>query len=122
VCCKNQCLLYAAGLPQTVQVYTQILAGEHLMAFVHATEPGYKFPLGYHLQLKSPVDVAMNVRVFKWQADQVISSMSKSRMPTETHERDLKMKRIESLESRLESKRSESKRLRLAMIDDGGAF
>ena len=92
------------------------------MAFVHATEPGYKFPLGYHLQLKSPVDVAMNVRVFKWQADQVISSMSKSRMPTETHERDLKMKRIESLESRLESKRSESKRLRLAMIDDGGAF
>ena len=32
VCCKNQCLLYAAGLPQTVQVYTQILAGEHLMA------------------------------------------------------------------------------------------
>ena len=122
VCCKNQCLLYAAGLPQTVQVYTQILAGEHLMAFVHATEPGYKFPLGYHLQLKSPVDVAMNVRVFKWQADQVISSMSKSRMPTETHERDLKMKRTESLESRLESKRSESKRLRLAMIDDGGAF
>ena len=78
--------------------------------------------MGYHLQLKSPVDVAMNVRVFKWQADQVISSMSKSRMVRETHERDLKMKRIESLESRLESKRSESKRLRLAMIDDGGAF
>ena len=92
------------------------------MAFVHATEPGYKFPLGYHLRLKSHADVAMNVRVFKWQADQVISSMSKSRMRTETHERDLKMKRTQSLEFLLKSKRSESKRPRLAMIDNGGAF
>ena len=122
VCCKNQCLLYAAGLPQTVQVYTQIPAGEHLMAFVHTTEPVYKFPLGYHLRLKSHADVAMNVRVFKWQADQVISSMSKSRIPTETHDRDLKMKRAKSLESLFASKRSESKRLRLAMTDDGSAF
>ena len=92
------------------------------MAFVHTTESVYKFPLGYHLRLKSHADVAMNVRVFKWQADQVISSMSKSRIPTETHDRDLKMKRAKSLESLFASKRSESKRLRLAMTDDGCAF
>ena len=64
----------------------------------------------------------MNVRVFKWQADQVISSMAKNRMRTETHERDLQMKRAKSLETLLESKRFESKRLRLAMTDDGSAF
>ena len=92
------------------------------MAFLHTAEPDYKFPLGYHVLLSSRTDVAMYVRVFKSQVARVISSMSNSRMPTETHERDLKMKRIKSVESLLKSKRSESKRMRLAKTDDGIAF
>ena len=115
VCCKNQCLLYAAGLPQTVRVYTQIAAGEHLMAFVHTAEPDCKFPLGYHVLLRSQTDVATHVRVFKSQVAQVISGMSSSRMPTETDERELKMKRTKAMETLLTCARSESKRLRRAL-------
>ena len=122
VCCKNQCRLYAAGLPQTVRVYTQIASGEHLMAFLHTAEPDYKFPLGYHVLLSSRTDVAMHVRVFKSQVARVISSMSNSRMPTETDERELKMKRTQSMEALLKRERTESKRLKMAKTDDCSAF
>ena len=122
VCCKNQCLLYAAGTPQTVRGYTQIAAGAHLMAFVRATEPGYKFPLAYHVPLRNWTDVAMNVSVFKWQAAQVVNSMAISRMPTVTDERVLKMKRTKSMETLLTCARTKAKRLRLAKTDDGTAF
>ena len=61
------------------------------MAFVRATEPGYKFPLAYHVPLRNWTDVAMNVSVFKWQAAQVVNSMAISRMPTVTDEHVLKM-------------------------------
>ena len=122
VCCKNQCLLYAAGMPQTVRGYTKIAAGAHLMAFVHSTEPGYKFPLGYHVPLRNWTDVAMNVSVFKWQAAQVVNSMSISRMPTVTDERVLKMKRTRSIETLLTLARTNARRLRIAQTDDGTAF
>ena len=91
------------------------------MAFLHTTEPDYKFPVGYHVSLKSRTDVAMDARVFKWQAAQVISSMSNSSMPTETDEKELKLKRAKSMESLLTRARSESKRLRLVKTDDGSA-
>ena len=92
------------------------------MAFLHTAEPDYKFPLGYHVLLSSRTDVAMHVRVFKSQVARVISSMSNSRMPTETDERELKMKRTQSMEALLKRERTESKRLKMAKTDDGSAF
>ena len=85
------------------------------MAFVHTAEPDCKFPLGYHVLLRSQTDVATHVRVFKSQVAQVISGMSSSRMPTETDERELKMKRTKAMETLLTCARSESKRLRRAL-------
>ena len=119
VCCKKECLLYAAGLPRNVQVYTRIAAGEHLMAFLHTVEPDYKFPVGYHVSLKSRTDVAMDERVFKWQAAQVMSSISNSGMPKNTDEREMKVKRRKSVEALLACVRSQSKRLKTAMTDNG---
>ena len=124
VCCKEQCSLYAAGLPATVKVYTRIAAGEHLMAFVHMTEPDYKFPVGYHVSLKSRTDVDGDARVFKWQAAQVIGCMSNSSTPMDTDENEVKLKRTKSMETLLTKlcSRPESKRLRLLKTDDGSRF
>ena len=124
VCCQEHCTLYAAGLPATVKAYIRIAAGEHLMAFVNMTEPDYKFPVGYHVSLKCRTDVDVDVRVFKWQAAQVIRSMSNSSMPTDADEKELKLKRRNFMESLLTNQfaRSESKRLRLVKTDDGSAF
>ena len=124
VCCKEQCSLYAAGMPATVKVYTRIAAGEYLMAFVHMTEPDYKFPVGYHVSLKSRTDVDVDARVFKYQAGQVIASISNSSMPTDDDEKELKLKRTKSIETLLTNAcaRTETKRLRLAKTDDGSSF
>ena len=124
VCCKNQCSLYAAGVPASVNAYIRMAAGEHLMAFVHMTEPDYKFPVGYHVSLKSRTDVDEDARVFKWQAAQVIGSISNSSMPTDDDEKELKLKRTKSIESLLTNAcpRTETKRLRLAKTDDGSSF
>ena len=124
VCCKEQCTLYAAGLPATVNAYLRIAAGEHLMAFVHMTEPDYKFPVGYHVSLKSRTDVDGDARVFKWQAAQVIGSISNSSSSMDTDENEVKLKRTNFMESLLTNPfvRSKSKRLRLLKTDDGSAF
>ena len=124
VCCKNQCSLYAAGLPATVNPYIRMATGEHLMAFVHMTEPDYKFPVGYHVSLKSRTDVDGDARVFQWQAAQVIGSMSNSSTPMDTDENEMKLKRTKSMESLLTKlcSRPESKRLRLVKTDDGSRF
>ena len=124
VCCKEQCTLYAAGLPATVNAYIRIAAGEHLMAFVHMTEPDYKFPVGYHVSLKSRTDVDEDARVFKWQAAQVIGSISNSSSSMDTDENEVKLKRTSFMESLLTNPfvRSKSKRLRLLKTDDGSAF
>ena len=124
VCCKNQCSLYAAGLPASVNAYIRMAAGEHLMAFVHMTEPDYKFPVGYHVSLKSRTDVDGDARVFKWQAAQVIGCMSNSSTPMDTDENEVKLKRTKSMESLLTKlcSRPESKRLRLLKTDDGSRF
>ena len=94
------------------------------MAFVHMTEPDYKFPVGYHVSLKSRTDVDVDARVFKFQAGQVIASISNSSMPTDDDEKELKLKRTKSMESLLTNAcaRPESKRLRLVKTDDGSAF
>ena len=122
VCCKKECFLYAAGLPQVVQGYTRITAGEYLMAFLHTAGPDYQFPLGYHVSLKSRPDVAMDERIFQWQAAQVISSMSNSSMLTDMNEHEMNMKRTKSMESLLTCARSDAKRRRLAKTDDGIAL
>ena len=122
VCCKNECWLYAAGLPSTVQGYTRIAPGERLMAFVHTAEPDYKFPVGYNVSLKDRTDVAIDERVFKWQASQVIDSISNGDVPTETDEKEMKQKRTQCMEALLKRERSESKRLKMAKTDDGSAF
>ena len=124
VCCKEQCSLYAAGVPATVKVYTRIAAGEYLMAFVHMAEPDHKFPVGYHVSLKSRTDVDVDARVFKYQAGQVIASISNSSMPTDDDEKELKLKRTKSIETLLTNAcaRTETKRLRLAKTDDGSSF
>ena len=124
VVCKEQCSLYAAGLPATVKVYTRIAAGEYLMAFVHMAEPDHKFPVGYHVSLKSRTDVDVDARVFKYQAGQVIASISNSSMPTDDDEKELKLKRTKSIETLLTNAcaRTETKRLRLAKTDDGSSF
>ena len=98
--------------------------GEHLMAFVHMTEPDYKFPVGYHVSLKSRTDVDGDARVFQWQAAQVIGSMSNSSTPMDTDENEMKLKRTKSMESLLTKlcSRPESKRLRLVKTDDGSRF
>ncbi len=92
------------------------------MAYLHKAEPEHKFPVGFHVSLKSRTDVAMDARVFKWQAAQVISSMSNSKSSTEIDEKELKLKRAKSMESLLTCARSESKRLRLVKTDDGNTF
>ena len=124
VCCKEQCSLYAAGMPATVKVYTRIAAGEYLMAFVHMAEPDHKFPVGYHVSLKGKTDVEVDARVFKWQAAQVIGSISNSSMPMDTDEKALKLKRTKWMESLLTNPcgRPKSKRLRLARTNDGSAI
>ena len=113
VCCKKECRLYAAGLPQTVQAYLHIAAGEHLMTFLHTAEPDFKFPVGYHVSLKDQSDVAMQERVFKWQAAQVVSGIANRSKCTETDERESKVKRRQSIECLLRSVRPEPKRQRL---------
>ena len=122
VCCKKECLLYAAGVPQTVQAYLRIAAGEHLMAFLHTAESDYKFPVGYHVSLKDRTDVAIDERVFKWQAAQVMNRMSICDVPTETDEKEINLKRRQSMEALLTRERSQSKRLKIAKTDDGSAF
>ena len=124
VCCQEHCTLYAAGLPATVKAYIRIAAGEHLMAFVNMTEPDYKFPVGYHVSLKSRTDVDGDARVFKWQAAQVIGSISNSSSSMDTDENEVKLKRTNFMESLLTNPfvRSKSKRLRLLKTDDGSAF
>ena len=94
------------------------------MAFVQTTEPDYKFPVGYHVSLKSRTDVAMDARVFKWQAAQVIGSISNSSSSMDTDENEVKLKRTSFMESLLTNPfvRSKSKRLRLLKTDDGSAF
>ena len=93
-----------------------------MIAFVQTTEPDYKFPVGYHVSLKRRTDVAMDARVFKWQAAQVISSMSNSRMLTETNEAELKLKRCHDMGALLTGAQSETKRLRLVRSDAGGVL
>ena len=122
VCCKKECVLYAAGLPQTVQAYVRMATGEYLMAFVHTTAHADMFPLGYHVSLKDRTDVAIDERVFKWQAAQVIDSMPCGDMPTETNEKELKLKRTQSMEVLLKREQCQSKRLKLAKTDDGCNF
>ena len=122
VCCKKECLLYAAGLPQTVQAYTRIGAGEHLMAFLHTAESDYKFPVGYHVSLKDRTDVLIDERVFKWQAAQIMNRMSICDVPTETDEKDINLKRRQSMEALLTCEGAQSKRLKIAKTDDGSAF
>ena len=94
------------------------------MAFVHMAEPDHKFPVGYHVSLKGQTDVEVDVRVFKWQAAQVIGSISNSSMPMDTDEKELKLKRTKFMESLLTNPfaRPKSKRLRLVKTDDGSAF
>ena len=115
VCCKKECLLYAAGRPQTVQAYLRIAAGEHLMAFLHTAESDYKFPVGYHVSLKDLSDVAMQEHVFKWQAAQVVNSIANPSKCTDTDTRESKVKRRQSIESLFSNVRPESKRQRLSM-------
>ena len=122
VCCKKECVLYAAGLPQTVQAYVRMATGEYLMAFVHTTAHADMFPLGYHVSLKDRTYVAIDERVFKWQAAQVIDSMPCGDMPTETNEKELKLKRTQSMEVLLKREQCQSKRLKLAKTDDGCNF
>ena len=122
VCCKKECLLYAAGVPQTVQAYLRIAAGEHLMAFLHTAESDYKFPVGYHVSLKDRTDVAIDERVFKWQAAQVMNRLSICDVPTETDEKEINLKRRQSMEALLTRERSQSKRLKIVKTDDGSAF
>ena len=122
VCCKKECLLYAAGVPQTVQAYLRIAAGEHLMAFLHTAESDYKFPVGYHVSLKDRTDVAIDERVFKWQAAQVMNRLSICDVPTETDEKEINLKRRQSMEALLTCERAQSKRLKIAKTDDGSAF
>ncbi len=95
-----------------------------LMAFVQTTESdeAYKFPVGYYLSLKDRPDVDMDKRVFKWQANQVIDSMAIGDVPTETDEKEMKLKRTQSMEALLKRERSESKRLKMAKTDDGCTF
>ena len=122
VSCKKECWLYAAGLPSTVQSYTRIAPGERLMAFVQSAEPDYKVPVGYHVPLKDRTDVAIDERVFKWQASQVIDSMSNGDVPTETDEKEVQQKRTQSMDALLKLERSASKRLKMQRTDDGKIF
>ena len=122
VCCKKECVLYAAGLPQTVQAYVRMAAGEYLMAFVNTNAYADMFPLGYHVSLKDRTDVAIDERVFKWQAAQVASSISNSSMPKITDDWELKVKRRKSVEALLARVRSQPKRVKTAMTDAGTAF
>ena len=105
-----------------MQAYLRIAAGERLMGFLHTAEPDYKFPVGYHASLKDRTDVAIDERVFKWQAAQVMNRMSICDVPTETDEKEIDLKRRQSMEALLTRERSQSKRLKIAKTDDGSAF
>ena len=124
ICCKKECKLVAAGHPSTVQAYTRIGAGEHLIAFVQTTESdeAYKFPVGYYLSCKGRPDVDMDKRVFKWQANQVVDSMAIGDVPTETDEKEVQQKRTQSMDALLKLERSASKRLKMQRTDDGKIF
>ena len=122
VCCKKQCLLYAAGLPSTVQVYTRMAPDQHMAAFVQTMEEDYKFPVGHHVSLKDSADVAMDGRVFKWQASQVMRSLSLASLPSDMDEKEIQLKRTKSIESLLTDTKPQAKRLRLVNTDDGSSF
>ena len=124
ICCKKECKLVAAGHPSTVQSYTRIGAGEHLMAFVQTTESdeAYKFPVGYYSSLKDRADVDMDKCVHKWQANQVIDSMAIGDVPTETDEKAVQQKRTQSMDALLKLERSAPKRLKMQRTDDGKIF
>jgi len=49
VVCNQECMLYAAGLPKTVQVYTCTSVDEYVSAFVQTIEPDFKISGGISL-------------------------------------------------------------------------
>ena len=119
VVCNQECMLYAAGLPKTVQVYTRMLVDEYVTAFVQTMEPDHKFPVGYHLSHKKRTDVPMDIRVFKWQVGQYLLSLSDVKTNEESDEKAVKLKRTKQIETLMTGVRSEAKRLRLTKTDDG---
>ena len=122
VCCKRECWLSAAGLPKTVQEYTRMAPDQYVAAFVQTMDTDLKFPVGYHVPLKSRSDVAMDARVHKFQAHQVILSLSVASNHSAMDEKEMKLKRTKSIETLLTGARSEVKRLRLVKTDDGASF
>ena len=119
VVCNQECMLYAAGLPKTVQVYTRMSVDEYVTAFVRTMEPDPKFLVGYRLSHKKRTDVPMDIRVFKWQADQYLLSLSHVLTNEESDEKEVKLKRTKKIETLMTEVRWEAKRLRLAKTDDG---
>ena len=119
VVCNQECMLYAAGLPKTVQVYTRMSVDEYVTAFVQTMEPDHKFPVGYHLSHKNRTDVPMDIRVFKWQVGQYLLSLSHLKTNEESDEKAVKLKRTKQIETLMTGVRSEAKRLRLSKTDDG---
>ena len=53
VVCKQECMLFASGLPKIVQVNTRMSVDEYVTAFVQTMEPDHKFPVGSHLSHKT---------------------------------------------------------------------
>ena len=95
---------------------------QYVAAFVQTMDTDLKFPVGYHVPLKSRSDVAMDARVHKFQANQVILSLSVASTPSAMDDKEMKLKRTKSIETLLTGARSEVKRLRLVKTDDGTSF
>ena len=64
----------------------------------------------------------MDGRVFKWQASQVMRSLSLASLPSDMDEKEIQLKRTKSIESLLTDTKPQAKRLRLANTDDGSRF
>ena len=122
LCCNQQCLLYAAGLPNSVMMYTRMSPDDHIAAFVQTIEDDYKFPIGYHVNFKKGSDVAMERSVFKWQASQIIHSWASASTPSDMDEKEMQVKRTKCIESLMQDAQPSPKRLRLAKTDDGSLF
>ena len=118
VVCESPCTLFAAGLPTSVLEYTRLLVGSHFSAFVQSVESDGGLPIGYHVELKDPQTLDVELRVFKYQAAQFLLTLARFALAP-TAEAQTTDKRTRALEDLMSQVREPVKRLRLSRTLDG---